>query len=77
VDPKVPHVCPLTWGNNNLKLTTQYKCALFIFKWWFVHQWGMGKKVSNVGVGGKIVGKQWLFLGNGDHGLMANAQKSQ
>jgi hypothetical protein len=50
---------------------------LFIFKWWFIHQQGIGKKVSNVGVEGKIVGKQWLFLGNGDHGPMANAQKSQ
>ncbi len=35
---------------------------------------GSGRKVSNVGAGGKIVGKQWLFLGNGDLGPMANAQ---
>jgi hypothetical protein len=74
VDLKVPHVCPLTWGNKNLNLTTQYKCGLVYFQMVVCPPMGSGRKVSNVGAGGKIVGKQWLFLGNGDLGPMANAQ---
>jgi hypothetical protein len=58
-------------------LTTQYKYNLVYFQMVVCPPMGSGKTIINVGIGGKIVGKEWFFGGNGDHGPMANAQKSQ